>query len=170
MQTATQTLAAPLGFYATLSGLTANTTYDFQAKANGGTAGTSYGAILSFTTGKIPPSVSTNGANAVTADSATLNGTLTSPGTALRSTSRSSTAPLPAYTAIETTPQAMTATGDFSAPIGGLAAATTYYFRAKGNGTFTAPATGPRRSSPLPPYRPQSRQALSVTSQPSKHP
>ena len=133
-ETATQTLAAPLGFNAALSGLTANTTYYFQAKANGGTAGMGYGAILSFTTSKVPPSVSTNGATGVTAGSATLNGTLTSLGTAPAVNVSFQYGTASGAYSVETTPQAMTATGDFSAPTGGLAAATTYYFRAKANG------------------------------------
>ena len=169
-ETAPQTLAAPLGFNAALSGLTANTTYYFQAKANGGTAGMGYGAILSFTTSKVPPSVSTNGATGVNPGSATLNGTLTSLGTAPAVNVSFQYGTASGVYSYETTPQAMTATGDFSPPPGDWQQPRHTISGPRRTATFTVPATVPRRSSPLPPSRPQSRQALSVTSQPSPHP
>jgi hypothetical protein len=78
--------------------------------------------------------VFTNGATGVTAGSATLNGTLHSLGTAPTVNVSFQYGTASGVYSVETTPQAMTSTGDFTAPTGGLAAATTYYFRAKGNG------------------------------------
>jgi hypothetical protein len=132
--TALQTLTAPGGFNAGLSSLSPNTTYYFRARGDGGASGTGYGATLSFTTPKVPPSVSTNGATDVTAGSATLSGTLHSLGTAPTVNVSFQYGTASGVYSVETTSQAMTSTGDFTAPTGGLAAATTYYFRAKGNG------------------------------------
>ncbi|MCX6001455.1 MAG: hypothetical protein NTY79_02805 [Chloroflexi bacterium] len=133
-ETATQTLAAPLGFNAALSGLTADTTYYFQAKANGGAAGTGYGAIMAFTTFDIPPAVSTNGATGVMANSAMLNGTLQSLGTAPAVNVSFQYGTASGVYSAETATQSRTSTGGFNITAGGLAAATTYYFRAKADG------------------------------------
>ena len=65
---------------ATLTGLTPNTTYDFQIVATN-TAGTTYGGNLTFTTAG-PPSATTNAASGVTDTVATLNGSVTPDGLA----------------------------------------------------------------------------------------
>jgi hypothetical protein len=62
----------------TISGLSPNTTYHFRAVAQN-SAGTSYGADMSFTTpppAVVPPTVTTETATSVTSSSATLNGTV----------------------------------------------------------------------------------------------
>ena len=66
-------------FTADLSGLAPGTTYYYRAKAVG--HGTVYGDDESFTT-LTPPTVTTNAATGVATTSATLNGDLTSLGTA----------------------------------------------------------------------------------------
>ena len=67
-------------YSADLDGLTPNTTYHFRAKAVGDD--TAYGADAQFTTGTVAPSVATKDATSVATTSATLNGDLTSLGTA----------------------------------------------------------------------------------------
>jgi len=87
--------------------------------------------------GGTPPTVTTGTATSVTQTSATLNGNLTSLGTASSvqvyfeygtSTSYGNT----------TTPQSKTSTGSFSATITGLSCGTTYHFRAVASGDGTA--------------------------------
>ncbi len=68
---------------AALSGLTCNTTYHFRVNANNGTGGTIHGGDLTFTTSVCPvlaPSATTSIASAITATSATLNGTVSAHG------------------------------------------------------------------------------------------
>jgi len=134
MSTVRQPLSAPLGFNAILTGLSPDTTYYFRSRGDGGAAGTGNGAIMSFTTFDIPPTVSTNGATEVGADSAALNGTLHSLGTApsVNVSFQYGTAS-GAYSA-ETITHAMTLTDNFTITAGGLASTTTYYFRAKADG------------------------------------
>ncbi|MEA2085659.1 MAG: hypothetical protein U9O84_01245, partial [Chloroflexota bacterium] len=116
-------------FSANLTGLTADTTYYFRAKgkANGTFV---YGSEWSFTTTE-KLAVATGAASNITANSATLNGTLTSLG-GYNS----------AYVSFEwgtnsmaldwkTTPVSMNCTGPFSADLPDLESDTTYYFRAK---------------------------------------
>ena len=67
-------------FSAAISGLTPGTTYHYRAKAVGD--GTDYGDDVSFTTTTTPPAVTTNAATGVATTSATLNGNLTTLGTA----------------------------------------------------------------------------------------
>jgi trimeric autotransporter adhesin len=67
-----------------LSGLACNTTYHFRANANNGIGGTINAGDLSFTTTACPlsPDATTNAANAITATSALLNGTVSANGSA----------------------------------------------------------------------------------------
>ncbi len=81
-ETQQQELTAARSFNFDLSGLNPNTTFYYQAKADGGAHGTSYGSIMSFTTSKIPPVVYTNTATDVLSNSAVLHGTLQNLGTA----------------------------------------------------------------------------------------
>ena len=84
------------------------------------------------------PSVTTNDASNVTANSATLNGNLTSLGSASSVTvsfvwGTTSGGPYPS----ETTGQAMTSSGTFSFDLSGLTQGTTYYLEAKAVGNKT---------------------------------
>ncbi len=86
--------------------------------------------------GAVPPAVITCSATDVTTNSATPNGDLTSMGTA-SSVDVSFEYGLTTSYGYETTPQTLTVTGPFSAPISGLDPNTTYHFKAKavGHGT-----------------------------------
>ncbi len=122
-------------FNATVTGLTAGTTYYFAAWASG--AGFSEGTIQSFTAAAVAgaPSVSTSAASAVTTSGATLNGNVAGLGSASTVTVGflwGTDSGLAGATNVTVGPQ--TATGAFSAPVTGLAAGTTYYFEAWTNG------------------------------------
>ncbi len=82
------------------------------------------------------PSVTTNNASNITPTSATLNGNLSSLGTASTVFVSFEYGLTTAY-GNETTPQAITTTGPFSSPLSSLSPNTTHHFRAKavGNGT-----------------------------------
>ena len=70
---------------AALSGLSCGTQYHFRVDANNGTGGTIHGNDAMFTTSTCPvqpPSATTDAASAITATSATLNGTVSANGTA----------------------------------------------------------------------------------------
>ncbi len=75
-------LSSPASFTYPLAGLSTGTVYFFEAWANG--QGFAHGGILSFTTGTAgnPPSIATGAASFVGQTSATLNGNLTSLGSA----------------------------------------------------------------------------------------
>jgi hypothetical protein len=93
---------------------------------------------VNLTATTTPPTVTTNAASGITTSSAILNGNLDSLG-GYSSVDVSfewggtSGGPYPN----ETTPETMTSTGPFSAPISGLSSNTTYYFRAKATGSVT---------------------------------
>ena len=155
-ETNPQTMNAPGDFQANLGGLTPNTTYYYRAKANGGIHGISYGTEHVFTTGKIPPSVTTDNATPVTTNSAALNGTLTALGTATTVNvsfqwGTTQGGPYPN----STPPQARTATGAFQAILTGLSPLTTYYYKAKADGGIHGTNYGDEmsfRTSMFPPY------------------
>ncbi|MDM7998892.1 MAG: carboxypeptidase regulatory-like domain-containing protein [Dehalococcoidia bacterium] len=152
-ETPGQVVTATGPFSFTLSGLTKDTPYYFRAKAVGNVDPTPfYGGQMSFTTGVEQPSVTTSAASNLAVGSATLNGNLTSLGTASTvdvyfqwgtDTSYGST----------TTPQPMTAAGAFSDNITGLTPNTLYHFRSVADGdgdpvygedmTFTALGAAP---------------------------
>jgi phosphodiesterase/alkaline phosphatase D-like protein len=115
-------------YSADLDGLSPNTTYHFRAKAVGDE--TAYGADAQFTTSATPPSAATNDATNVATTSATLNGELTSLGTA-GSVSVSFEWGLTTSYGSETTPESKTASGKYSADLDGLSPNTTYHFRVK---------------------------------------
>lgn len=128
-----QMLSAPQTFQANLASLSPDTTYYFQASALGDGWEVN-GDEMSFHTSKVPPSVTTNGATAVTANSATLNGTLTVLGTAPSDNVSFQWGTTSGIYSVETVPQPMVATVDFQANLIGLSPNTTYYYRAKANG------------------------------------
>ena len=110
---------------------------------------TVYGADSTFTTLSVAPAVTTSAATGVSATGATLNGSLTSLGSASSVTVSFQYGTTTSYGSTASVSPARTATGSFSAAISGLSASTTYHFRAvaTGDGTvngadmsFTTPA------------------------------
>ncbi len=90
--------------------------------------------IISISPEESPtPAVTTDAATDVTTNSATINGTLTSLGTASSVQVSFEWGLTDAYGS-ETTPQTLTATGPFTAPLDSLTPGTTYHFRAKAVG------------------------------------
>jgi phosphodiesterase/alkaline phosphatase D-like protein len=149
-----QTMTSAGAFTANLTGLTPGTTYYFRAKAVGDMDTVPfYGVEKSFTASTTPPTATTSDATSVATTSATLNGNLTSLGTATSVTVSfvwGTTAGGP-YT-LEATGQAKAATGAFSADLSGLTPGTSYYYKAKAVGadtvygaekSFTASTTPP---------------------------
>ena len=138
------TLSSAGAFTANLTGLTPGQTYHFMAKADGD--GTVYGNDASFTTATntvtppdvTPPEVITNGVSGITVNSATLNGNLSSLGSASSvavsfeygtTTSYGSTA--------AGVPSSLTSAGAFTASLTGLTSGQTYHYRAKAVGDGT---------------------------------
>ncbi|MCR5013170.1 MAG: choice-of-anchor J domain-containing protein [Bacteroidales bacterium] len=118
-------------FTATMTGLSANTTYFVRAYATN-SAGTSYGSEVSFTTEQIVsvPTVLTTAATNVAQNSATCGGNVTNNGGA-SVTERGvcwSTSQNPTTSGNHLT--SGTGTGTFSVNLTGLSAGTTYHFRA----------------------------------------
>jgi hypothetical protein len=118
-------------FTASISSLTANTTYYVRAFATN-TAGTSYGAEVSFTTSGIVPTLTTQAVSAITATIATGNGNITSLGvpnpTAYGVCWNTSGTPGTSDSKVDK--GAASATGAFTASMTSLTANTTYYVRA----------------------------------------
>ena len=141
------TLDAPGPFQAPLSNLGTGTTYYYRAKAGSGANWTNYGAEVSFTTLRVSPLVATGNASTVTSNSAMLNGSLANMGAASTVNvsyqwGTTQGGPYPNSTPA----QAMTAAGPFSAGLTGLTAKTTYYFRAKADGSTSGTSFGTENS------------------------
>ncbi|MFC2011412.1 S8 family serine peptidase, partial [Chloroflexota bacterium] len=132
-ETTPQTLTSTGGFGADISGLTPFTTYHFKVRAVGD--GISWTKDQTFTTSRIPPSVSAYDASTITSSSATLHGYLSDKGTAENANVSFEWGLTRAFSN-ETTPQTLTSAGNFTAELSGLLPNTTYYFRAiaMGNG------------------------------------
>lgn len=135
-RTPDQSVGAPTGNIqrnASISGLTASTTYYFQMVATS-SAGTSKGTIASFTAAPLaglPPTVQTMTATSVTATSATLRGNVEPKG--LETTAYFEWGTSSTLAGASRTPGQAVASGVtsmvISAPLSGLTAATTYYYR-----------------------------------------
>ena len=104
------------------------------------------GAELTFRTSTVPPTVTTNGATWYPTATATLNGTLTAVGSAASDNVSFQWGTTSGMYSSETTPQTMSATGDFQADLAGLTPDTTYYYRAKANGGIDGIAYGDEHS------------------------
>ena len=125
--TTPQTRSSTGTFTASLSGLMSNTQYYFRAIAVGTT--TVYGSNKSFTTQTGSLAVTTGSATTISANGATLNGTLTSLGGASSVNVYFQYGLTSSYTN-STSTITMTSPGSFSIPISGLSASTIYHFRA----------------------------------------
>ncbi len=138
--TTPQAMTGAGSFSYPLSGLAAGATYHYRAKAVGDD--TAYGRDMTFTTSATPtspPVVVTEDADSITANSARLNGSLTSLGTAGSATvsfvwGTSKGGPYPN----ETTGAVQTAGGAFRFDLSGLAPSTTFYYQARAVGDGTS--------------------------------
>ena len=146
-----------LGYAQSGSGLVPGTTYYFCAIANN-SVGTSFGAVLTFTT-PATPSVTTSAASAVLATTATLNGAANPNGASASGWYRYSPSNPGTCNDSFGTVTATTFLGagntdvPYNRPIGGLLPGTTYYFCAIANNsvgtsfgtllTLTTPPTAP---------------------------
>ncbi|MBR6064146.1 MAG: hypothetical protein IKP54_08345 [Bacteroidales bacterium] len=116
-------------FTSNITGLSPNTTYYVRAYATN-SAGTGYGAQLSFSTPIVPPTVSTNTISNITSTSATCGGNVTATGGASVTAKGVcwSTSQNPTTSDSHTTNGS--GTGSFTSNITGLTPGTTYYVRA----------------------------------------
>jgi hypothetical protein len=126
-ETTPQAMSATGSFSDNLTGLSANNTYHFRAKAVGD--GTTFGNDITFITSPIQPLVVTVAASSVATTSATLNGSLTSLGTAASVTVSFEWGLTTSYSH-ETAPQVMSATGIFIESLTDLIPGIPYHFRA----------------------------------------
>jgi phosphodiesterase/alkaline phosphatase D-like protein len=131
--TADQAMTSTGDFSADLMGLGSGTTYYYRARANGD-GDPVYGLEKSFTTLTAPPSVTTGDATNVATTSATLNGNLTSLGTARSVTVSFEWGTASGSYTHTTADQVMTSAAAFSADVTGLAPGITHYYRAKADG------------------------------------
>ena len=154
--TSPRTMASTGPFSQAVSGLSPATTYFFRARADGGVAGIDFGDEMTFSTSTppTPPSVMTSPASGITQTSASLNGNITSLGTAPSASVSFEYGKTTAYgNTIPGSPQQLSATGAFIANLAGLETSTLYHFRAKalgatgtaygGDMTFTTAAIAP---------------------------
>ena len=129
---------------ATLNGLNSATTYHFRIKADGGIQGITNGVDTTFTTasaGTIQPSIVTTAATSIASNSATVNGNLTSLGTAGTVNVSCEYGLTNAYGST-TAVQAITAAGVFTFNLTGLTPVTVYHFRANADGGVNGTASG----------------------------
>ena len=139
--TTAQTLTGTGLFNANIGGLSPGTAYHFRVKADSGIQGIAYGVDMTFTTTITPPSVSTLSATSIATNSVTLNGNLTSLGTAGTVNVSFEYGPTTSYGSI-TTLQTMTAAGTFSFNVNGLAPGTIYHYSVDADGGVNGAATG----------------------------
>ncbi len=129
------------GFSSNVTGLAAGTSYHFRAKADGGASGVNIGPDMTFTTASISPSVNTAEATEISNNSAILNGSLASTGTAGSVKVFFEYGNSENYN-VTTLTQTLTGTGVFTINLAGLKPATTYHFRAKADGGLSGTANG----------------------------
>ncbi len=118
-------------YISNLSGLTAGTTYHVRAYATN-SAGTSYGADVTFTTtaAATVPVVSTTAASAITSSSATTGGNISSNGGAAISAAGVCYSTIANPTTASAIVSTATTAGAYSSTLSGLSAGTVYHVRA----------------------------------------
>jgi phosphodiesterase/alkaline phosphatase D-like protein len=131
--TADQARIGTGAFSADLTGLTPGTTYYYRVKADGD-GDPVYGEEKPFTTPTTAPLVTTNDVTNVATTSATINGELSSLGTATTVTASFEYGTATGSYTHTTADQARPSTGAFSADLTGLTPGTTYYYRVKADG------------------------------------
>jgi photosystem II stability/assembly factor-like uncharacterized protein len=131
------TASATGEFTTTITGLAGSTTYHVRAYATN-TAGTSYGDEVLFTTSASPvPTVTTSAVSSIESTQATGNGNITSLGSP-NPTAHGvcwNTTGTPTISDSKTDEGAVSATGEFTTTITGLAGSTTYHVRAYATNT-----------------------------------
>ncbi len=136
--TTAQTKTVTGAFNASLSGLTAGTTYYYRARAdaNGETVWGAGGTFTTATSSVTPvaPTVSTGAASGVTTGAASLSGSLAALGTASSVTVYFEYGSEAAPYSQHTSAQALNTARAFTATLIGLAPGTTYYYRARAEG------------------------------------
>ena len=130
-ETAQQPLLSAVPFTANLTGLTYGNTYYYRAKADGGIYGGMFGNEMTFKTDSTPPTILTDTPTAITPTGATVNGVLTTMGTAPATDASFKWGIASGSYPNETPPQSMGAPGTFSDGLTGLTTGATYYYRAK---------------------------------------
>jgi len=125
------TASATGAFTASMTSLSANTTYHVRAFATN-TAGTSYGTEVSFTTSAVAPTVTTQAASSITSTTATGNGNITSLGVPNPTAYGVcwDTTGTPTTSDSKADNGTASATGAFTASMTSLTANTTYHVRA----------------------------------------
>jgi len=124
-------------FTASMTGLSANTTYHVRSYATN-TAGTSYGTEVSFTTSPLAPTVTTQAVSGIATTTATGNGNVTSLG-APNPTAYGvcwNTTGTPTTSDSKMDKGAASTTGAFTASITGLNASTQYFVRSYATNTL----------------------------------
>jgi len=130
-ETSPQALGTPVPFTSGLTGLTYGNTYYYRARADGGLHGGSFGNEMSFSTDSTTPTVLTDTPTAISATGATVNGVVTSMGTATNLNSSFKWGAVSGSYPVETPQQSMGAPGTFNTGLTGLTPGATYYYRAK---------------------------------------
>ncbi|MGZ4173315.1 MAG: S8 family serine peptidase [Solirubrobacteraceae bacterium] len=127
-----------------VTGLQANAKYYFQIEATNA-AGTTDGAIRSFSTSLVGPAVSTQPASSLTGSSAVLDGTVNPENSP--TTYRFDYSPSPDMSGASSTPPQSAGSGatgmPVSQPLAGLQPNTTYYFRIVATDAAQITSTGP---------------------------
>ena len=139
--TAAQELSDTGNFSIELEGLLPATTYHFRAKADGGSNGVDVGSDMVFTTAFISPTIETGEATEITTNTATLNGYLTSSGTAESVKVYFEYGTTEEY-GITTTSQTLEGSDIVSVNLPGLRPGTVYHFRAKADAGENGTADG----------------------------
>ena len=161
--TSPQELSSAVNFSANLATLRPNATYHFRAKAQGD--GTVYGDDFTLHTPAVPPSIDTQNAGIITANSAVLNGYLSDLGSAEIVNVSFQWGLTDAY-GNTTTSQNVTGTGSFSTNLTSLLPKTAYHFRAVAQGDGTTYGND-FTFNPLPvePHPPPGRRIILLTTQ-----
>lgn len=144
--TAAQTKTTTGAFSAALTGLAGGTTYYCRATVEAG-GETVYGEGRTFSTATpaippVAPSVTTVGAGTITTSTAVLKGSLASLGAAGSVTVSFEYGTGAAPYSLRTPLQTVSAAGDFTANLTGLASGTAYCYRARADGEGTARGSG----------------------------
>jgi phosphodiesterase/alkaline phosphatase D-like protein len=145
-ETIAQTMTAGAPFAANLTGLNSGVTYYYRAKVDGGVNGSVFGSEKSFTTGRTNPSVMTDGATTIMSNGGTLNGRLTSLGTASSACVSFQWGTASGVYPNETVAENKTGIIIFNSVLNSLSDNTTYYYRAKVDDGVSGGAFGNERS------------------------